>query len=65
MELFCREYGEAGKPMLIVIHGLLGSSRNWQAAAKDLAVDFQVFCKAYPLGFQWISGGFARGYMCG
>lgn len=44
MNLFYKEYGEAGKPQLIVIHGLLGSSRNWQAAAKDLSADFHVFC---------------------
>ncbi len=44
MELFFREFGEAGKPELVVLHGLLGSSRNWQAAAKALADRFHVFC---------------------
>lgn len=44
MELFFREYGEVGKPQVLVMHGLLGSSRNWQAAAKDLAKRYHVFC---------------------
>lgn len=44
MELFCREYGEAAKPPLIVFHGLLGSSRNWQAAGADLGRLFRVYC---------------------
>lgn len=44
MELFFREYGEVGNPQIVVLHGLLGSSRNWQAAAKDLAKCYHVFC---------------------
>lgn len=44
MELFFREYGEADKPPLIVFHGLLGSSRNWQAAGADLGNCFRVYC---------------------
>jgi len=44
MELFYREYGDAGHPPLIVFHGLLGSSRNWQAAGADLGRIFRVYC---------------------
>lgn len=44
MELFFREYGKPDKPPLIVFHGLLGSSRNWQAAGADLGRFFRVYC---------------------
>lgn len=44
MELFSREFGEAGKPVIVVLHGLLGSSRNWQAAAQALADKHHVYC---------------------
>lgn len=35
--------GGEGKPPLLLLHGLLGSSRNWQTTGLDLAVNFQVF----------------------
>lgn len=44
MELSSREYGEAGRPPIVILHGLLGSSRNWQSAAQDLAGDFHAHC---------------------
>ncbi len=37
------DLGGAGKPPLILLHGLLGSSRNWQTAGKDLSSHWQVF----------------------
>jgi pimeloyl-ACP methyl ester carboxylesterase len=35
LTLFYREYG-SGEPVLVILHGLLGSSQNWQRAAKAL-----------------------------
>lgn len=47
--LFSRALGSsdtadsASKPSLILLHGLLGSSRNWQTAGTDLASRYRVF----------------------
>lgn len=41
--LFHRDLGGAGKPPLIVLHGLLGSSRNWQSTGADLAARYHVY----------------------
>lgn len=43
MQLFHRELGGAGNPPLVILHGLLGSSRNWQTAGRDLAARHHVF----------------------
>lgn len=37
LQLFHRDFGGAGNPPLVVIHGLLGSSRNWQTVGADLS----------------------------
>lgn len=37
MTLFHRDLGGAGAPPLVILHGLLGSSRNWQTTGRDLA----------------------------
>ena len=42
VELFHRDLGGAGKPPLVLLHGMLGSSRNWQTAGADLSTDFHV-----------------------
>ena len=42
-ELFHRDLGGAGQPPLIVLHGLLGSSRNWQSTGADLATHHHVW----------------------
>ena len=42
MQLFHRDLGGAGKPPLVILHGMLGSSRNWQTAGKDLTEAFHV-----------------------
>jgi len=41
LNLFCREYGNDG-PVLVILHGLLGSSQNWQRAAKAFEKIFRV-----------------------
>jgi pimeloyl-ACP methyl ester carboxylesterase len=44
VKLFHRDLGGGPeKPPLIVLHGLLGSSRNWQSTGADLAERFHVF----------------------
>jgi pimeloyl-ACP methyl ester carboxylesterase len=43
MLLFHRDLGGAGRPPLVILHGLLGSSRNWQTAGRDLAGKYHVF----------------------
>lgn len=37
VSLFFRDLGGAGKPPLVLLHGLLGSSRNWLSAGGELA----------------------------
>jgi pimeloyl-ACP methyl ester carboxylesterase len=42
-KLYHVDLGGAGQPPLVVLHGLLGSSRNWQTAGRDLAPRWHVF----------------------
>ncbi len=37
-----RDFGTAGNPPLVLLHGLLGSSRNWQTVGRDLSACFHV-----------------------
>jgi pimeloyl-ACP methyl ester carboxylesterase len=37
-----RDLGGAGRPPLVILHGMLGSSRNWQTAGRDLAARYHV-----------------------
>jgi pimeloyl-ACP methyl ester carboxylesterase len=42
MQLYFREYGQHGKP-LVIMHGLLGSSDNWHSLATRFAEQFHVY----------------------
>jgi esterase len=43
-----RHLGGAGNPPMVILHGLLGSSRNWVKAGKALATRFDVFALDLP-----------------
>jgi pimeloyl-ACP methyl ester carboxylesterase len=42
VSLFHRDLGGEGRPPLVLLHGMLGSSRNWQTAGRDLAERWHV-----------------------
>lgn len=42
-ELYSEEFGSDENPVLICLHGLLGSSRNWRSVARIMAENFHVF----------------------
>ena len=48
MTLFYRDLGGAGMPPLLIIHGMLGSSRNWIKAGRSLTELFHVFALDLP-----------------
>ncbi len=43
MLLAHRDFGGAGHPPLVILHGMLGSSRNWQTVGRELAAAHHVF----------------------
>ena len=43
MELNYRSFGEEGAKPIVIVHGFLGSSRNWQSTARELGKRFRVY----------------------
>ena len=43
VQLFHRDLGGAGNPPLVILHGMLGSSRNWQTVGRDLSAQYHVY----------------------
>src|SRR5580693_9173009 len=41
--LYHRDLGGSGEPPIVLLHGMLGSSRNWQVAGKELAASRRVY----------------------
>jgi esterase len=46
--LYYEEYGIPGKPVLLFLHGLLGSSRNWRSVAKSLSNEYHIYALDLP-----------------
>lgn len=42
-DLAYRYFGGEGQPPMVILHGLLGSSRNWTSLARTLAETYEVF----------------------
>ena len=43
IQLTHRDLGGSGLPPLIILHGLMGSSRNWQTLGRELSERYHVF----------------------
>lgn len=43
VQLHHTDLGGTGQPPLLVLHGMLGSARNWQTSGRDLAGNFHVY----------------------
>lgn len=41
-DLYCDAFGAANKPVLVILHGFLASSRNWRRIAEQLSTRFRV-----------------------
>ena len=39
-----RAFGGESSPPMVILHGMLGSSRNWQTAAQALGETYRVYC---------------------
>ena len=47
-KLHCEERGPEGAPVIVFLHGLLGSSRNWRSITKSLSVEYRTLCFDLP-----------------
>ncbi len=48
MRLFFREYGSNVDKIIVIIHGLYGSSDNWHSIARELAKEYKVIVPDLP-----------------
>ena len=46
--LYFEEYGQPGSPVIVFLHGLLGSSRNWRSIGKALSARYHVYALDLP-----------------
>ena len=46
--LYFEEYGQPDSPVIIFLHGLLGSSRNWRSVGKALSANYHVYALDLP-----------------
>ena len=48
VDLYFEEKGDSGSPVVVFLHGLLGSSRNWRSITKSLSAEYRTLCFDLP-----------------